>query len=48
LSENKQDGYHKKLQNAYSEEEYEASKAKLEDIREEIKSINDSSQKSLL
>ena len=48
LPENKQEQYRKKLQNAYSEEEYEASKAKLEAIGKEIQSINDSAQKSLL
>lgn len=48
LPENQQEEYRKKLQNAYSEEKYEISKAKLETIGEELNKINVSAENSLL
>ena len=48
LPEKQQEDYRRKLQNAYSEEDYEKSKAKLEDIGKEIAKVNISAQNSLL
>lgn len=48
LPENKQEVFRKKLQNAYSEESYDISKAKLEVIGKELKIINVSAYNSLM
>lgn len=48
LPENKQEAFRKKLQNAYSEEDYETAKARLEAIGKELGKDNVAAQNSLL